>query len=106
MSVIHFVYADETFVVNDKDQFSRPKLIREYNIAYASDDWKLLGAVEFKFGNIIRHYTVDDIRNNKVPWHYKNGKQRCFFRQYDHGSQTINMSPKLIRVSVFKEIKL
>lgn len=56
----------------------------------SSDNWRLVGAVEYKtvFGNtvVVRHYTFKDIVEKKVPWKYKNGKQRCFIQDYDHGS--------------------
>lgn len=55
-----------------------------------SSDWRLVGAVEYKtvFGNtvVVRHYTFKDIVEKKVPWKYKNGKQRCYVKDYDHGS--------------------
>jgi hypothetical protein len=103
MSTIHFVFSHETFVVNQHNQFTRPKLISEYGsgIGPGSDNWKLLGAVEYKFGRIVRRYSVEDIRDKKVPWHYKNGKQRCFPLQYDYGSHSIMMMPKLLYVTVF-----
>ncbi len=97
---IHFVQAGETFVVNELNQFSRPKLIASDGIGYPSNQWLLSGAVEFRFGRPIKQYSVDDIVNKRVPWFYKNGKQRCFFTQYDHGHWTISMSPKLIDVMV------
>ncbi len=99
--MIHFVFSDETFHVNNKDQFNRPILSHFYGVGgMFSDDWKLLGAVEYRFGRICKRYSVEDIRNKNVPWFYKSGKQRCFPTQYDHGSHSIMMSPKLLDVMV------
>lgn len=69
-----------------------------------SGQWKLTGAVEvgrgFTGGRIIRVYSLDDIINNRVPWFYKNGKQRCFVQDYDHGTHRMWASPPLRSVWV------
>ncbi len=64
-----------------------------------SGKWQLTGAVElgrgFTSGRGIKAYTLDDILNNRVPWFYKNGKQRCFVQDFDHGAHRVWMSPPL-----------
>lgn len=81
----------ETYRVNDRDQ------ITSANSPTPSDSWKVLGAVEYKtvFGRSveIRHYTVADIRQGQVPWRFKNGTQRCFLIDLDHGHRRVWMSP-------------
>lgn len=58
-----------------------------------SAHWRITGAVEYRtvFGNqvICRRYSLADILAGEVPFHYKNGKQRCFITDYDHGSNRI-----------------
>ncbi len=59
-----------------------------------SGQWLLLGAVEQNnFGRITKHYTVADIRAGRVPWKFKNGKQRCFIKDLDHGTMRVWACP-------------
>lgn len=55
-----------------------------------SPNWRIDGALEFRkvFGNevISKHYSFQDILDGKVPFQYKNGRQRCFIKDYDHGA--------------------
>jgi hypothetical protein len=66
------------------------------------DSWHLCGAVEYGRGclrhTVIRQYPIWDIMGNQVPWFYKNGKQRCFVLDRDHGSRRVQMSPPLVAV--------
>lgn len=91
---IHFIFSHETYTVNDLNQFSRANW-------KPSNNWALSGAIEFKFGLVWKMYSVDDIVNKKVPWFYKSGEQRCFVVQYDHGSKSVMISPKLVDVSIY-----
>jgi len=96
---IQFVTYDETYIINDLNQFSRPKLTAQYsNVGLPSNDWAMTGAIEYKFGNVFKEYSMEDVWDKKVPWFYKNGKQRCFVVQYDHGFKTVMISPKLVDV--------
>lgn len=87
----------ETYSVDDQDRIYRTKAGGfDYDMT-PSDQWKLVGAVEYRmvFGKhvIVRQYTVADIRAGKVTWQYKNGQQRCFVVDYDHGGKRVWMSP-------------
>jgi hypothetical protein len=46
---------------------------------------------------------LEDIFENRVPWFYKNGKQRCYVLDYDHGYNRVWGSPRLLSVSVIGE---
>lgn len=58
-----------------------------------SSNWRIIGAVEYRvvFGREVIHkrYSFEDIKNKRVPWRWKNGKQRCFLMDYDHGARRI-----------------
>lgn len=102
MKIIHIITKGETFTVNEKDQIERTGR----NAVTPSDHWKLMGAVEYKFGRQCRVYTNDEIRRQEVPWKYKNGKQRCHIMDLDHGTARVWMSPGLLDVMVTEERKV
>jgi len=85
----------ETFFVNEKNQISYTT--RDGFFVKPDDTWVLLGAVEYRtvFGRwqAVRRYTVEEIRAGKVPWIWKNGEQRCFVVDCDHGTTREWMSP-------------
>ena len=92
---IYIQYPFEELTVDDQNRFARP-----YKGMGPSNDWLLTGAVEYKFGRLHKRYSVEDIRAKRVPWFYKNGKQRCFITDRDHGTDRVQMSPRLIRVDL------
>lgn len=94
MKVITIITKAKTFKVNEQDQ------ITYADWTHASDTWKLRGAMEFRFGMVAKIYTPADIREGRVPWFYKNGKQRCHIMDYDHGAYRVWMSPGLVDVMV------
>jgi|SRR5579885_957091 len=97
MKVITIITRSEIYKVNEKDQITYARW------GHASDTWRLRGAMEFRFGMTHKVYSVEDIRAGKVPWKYKNGKQRCFIMDYDHGTYRVWMSPGIIDVMVTEE---
>lgn len=97
MKIIHIITKGEMFTVNEQDQIGRPGRVTP------SDTWKLVGAVEYRFGRVSKTYTAAEVRERQVPWHYKNGKQRCYVMDYDHGTRRVWMSPGLIDVMVTDE---
>lgn len=68
-----------------------------------SGDWKLTGAVEYgrgyTAGGVVRRYTLTDVLEGKVPWFWRNGKQRCYPTDLDHGTHREWRSPELQSVS-------
>lgn len=95
MSTIHLVGRVETMIVDEQDRFVRPAIGLP-----PSGKWTMRGAVEVRFGRIIRCYTMADVREGRVPWFWKNGKQRCFVADTDHGTSRVQMSPGLRDVRV------
>lgn len=53
-----------------------------------SSSWRVLCAVTYSnHGNVTRLYTLKEICDGKeIPWAWKNGTQRTFVRDYDHGT--------------------
>lgn len=97
-AVVHFQRGDTTYYIDEQGQFFWE------NFRTPSGKWTLLEAVEFGRGalwqNVVRRFTLDDIIHNRVPWFFKNGKQRCFIKQSDHGGISVQMSPPLRSVWV------
>lgn len=76
------IYGGETWMLHLNGAIERPGLVRP-NAA----TWRVLGAVERNnFGAIVRRYTLAEVLSGGVPWKWKNGKQRTFIRDFDHGS--------------------
>jgi hypothetical protein len=84
----------DVFFVNEKDQIIRPN-----GVWPGSDDWKMAGAHEHRYvygqWRVVRTYTMAEVRDNKVPWFYKNGRQRCNVVDRDHGTLREWSSPPL-----------
>lgn len=94
MNKIHIRTMNETFFVNENNQIYRTGS----NATMPSDSWKLMGAVEYRnvFGHsIAKIHSVEEILEGKIAWHYKNGKQKTFIMDFDHGSMRVWMSPAL-----------
>ena len=61
---------------------------RPGNEVAGSAQWRIRGAVERNnFGNVTRRYSASDVLLGRVgAWHWKNGRQRTFLLDFDHGS--------------------
>lgn len=70
--------------------------------AAPSGHWVLTGAIEYGrgylSGRVVRRYSLEDVLEGRVPWFWKNGKQRCFPTDIDHGTHRVWMSPPLVSV--------
>ncbi len=69
----------------------------------ASGQWKVTGAVEYNnFGHIVARLTLADVKAacNAIDWQYKNGKQRIFLTDLDHGTHRTWGSPSHCVMSV------
>lgn len=74
-------YGGEYWKMHDSGEIERHGLVSP------SMNWRVVGAVEYtNFGRVKRRYTLEDIKNGGIPWQYKNGKQRAFVRDFDHGT--------------------
>ena len=61
-----------------------------------SGKWRVTGAVQRNnFGHAVRRYTLAQILENpaSIPWRAKNGKQRTFIIDLDHGTSREWRSP-------------
>lgn len=61
-----------------------------------SDQWRVTGAVSRNnFGGVTRRYTLAEVINDpaSIPWRWKNGAQRTFITDLDHGTHREWRSP-------------
>jgi hypothetical protein len=80
---------NEALRVDDAGRISR-------GLSGGSDSWRVLGAVtRNNFGAAVRYWTLAELLADPygVPWHFKNGKQRTFLQDFDHGSRREWRSP-------------
>ena len=54
-----------------------------------SNSWKVVGAVRLNsLGHVIEEANLDDILSGKIKeWQHKNGKQKWFIIDFDHGTK-------------------
>jgi hypothetical protein len=82
-------YGSEYWKMHDSGEIERPGLVSP------SIKWRILGAVEYtNFGKVKKIYTLDDIKKGGIQWQYKNGHQRVFVRDFDHGTMREWRHPK------------
>jgi hypothetical protein len=78
--------------------------VRTARVPIPSADWRVTGAVEYGRGYtrglIVRRYSLEDIMCGAVPWFYRNGKQRCYVVDNDHGHTRVWMCPPLRTVDI------
>ena len=59
-----------------------------------SRDWSLSHAVRFNnFGKVVEIFSLEQVLTSDIKWHYKNGKQRVYIVDCDHGTYRTWMSP-------------
>lgn len=52
-----------------------------------SGQWQLMGAIERNnFGHAVRHYTLAQLMEEPIQWTHKNGAQKVFLLDCDHGT--------------------
>lgn len=94
----------ETYSVDDMNRIYRTEAGGFSYTMLPSDDWKLIGAVEYQvvYGvyRILRDFTIEQIRAGEVPWLYQNRKQRCYLIAKDHGTTSVWMSPTPYTIGV------
>ena len=79
----HIINRGEYWKLHDNGNIERPGLFGP------SGHWSVVGAVERNnFGHVVKRYTLSEIlaEPNAIPWKFKNGKQRTFIRDFDHGT--------------------
>lgn len=83
-------YGKEYWKLHDSGYIERPGLVQP------SESWRVTGAVtRDNFGHPIRYYSLKEILEHPelIPWLHKNGKQKTFIRDHDHGSSREWHSP-------------
>jgi hypothetical protein len=77
-------------VADESGRVARPKIGMK-----PSGQWLITGAVRYNnYGHIVERFTLTDLFNSSVTsWQYKNGKQRVFLCDLDHGSPRTWMNP-------------
>ena len=89
MKIIAEIYQNGEYLpVNDKYEITRQ------GSESFSKQWELMGAVRFNnFGYVVETMPVTMLKEHIKDWQYKNGKQKWFIRDYDHGTHRIWMNP-------------
>jgi len=81
----------EYMLLHDDGTISRPAIGMK-----PSGQWLVTGAVEYNnLGGVVKRYALADILSDapRIPWQFKNGKQRVFVRDLDHGTPREWRSP-------------
>jgi hypothetical protein len=76
-------YGNEFWKMHDDGCITRPGIFDK-----PSGQWRVTGAVRLNnFGYAVEFFTLDDIKRGGIQWKHKNGAQRVFIRDFDHGSR-------------------
>ena len=83
MKTLTIRHGSEYWLLHSDGAIERPGLVRP-NAA----TWRIVGAVAYNnFGSVVRRYTLNDILSGVyIEWQFKNGHQRPFVRDFDHGT--------------------
>lgn len=85
-------HGEEHWRLHEDGAVERPGLV-----APDARSWRVVGAAtRDNFGNIVRWWSLEDILSDapSIPWRFKNGKQRTFVQDVDHGTRREWRSPK------------
>jgi hypothetical protein len=87
-------YGSEYMRANHKGQIMRSDDgFRTFSVS-PSDNWRITHAVRRNnFGNIVERFSLADIIAGGIQWKYKNGSQRVFLKDFDHGGYREWRSP-------------
>lgn len=86
-------YGSEYMTLHENGGIERN--INGFNIR-PTGQWAVTGAVTYNnFGKVVQTYTLRQILDDprSIPWKFKNGKQRTFIRDFDHGTNREWRSP-------------
>ena len=91
-SILRIFQRGDVYLVNEKDEIHGGP-----NKVTPDQSWRLVGAAEMRMVHgswrQVRRFSVADIRAGRVPWRWKNGSQRCFILDYDHGTRRMWGNP-------------
>ena len=85
-------YGSEYWRLHEDGAIERPGLVKPN-----ASTWRVLKAVEYNnFGNVVRVYPLSQILADpaSIPWQFKNGSQRTYIRDFDHGTTREWRSPR------------
>jgi len=85
-------HGSEYMEMDENGLVSRPQIKMA-----ASGQWRITGAIERNnFGHITARLTLADVKSacNSLDWQWKNGKQRIFITDLDHGTAREWRNPK------------
>jgi hypothetical protein len=75
-------HGNEFWRLHDDGCITRPGIF-----STPSGKWRVVGAVRRNnFGHIVGRFTLEDILRGGIQWKHKNGAQRVFVQDFDHGS--------------------
>ena len=85
---VKIYHGSEIFTIHENGEIEREKW-------GPSGQWVCTGAVRMNnFGRIVERFSLSDVLEKRVVFSHKNGKQRCFLTDIDHGTHRIMISPK------------
>ena len=59
-----------------------------------SDSWRVAGAVRLNnFGHVVERFTLAEVMAGGIQWQHKNGAQRVYLLDTDHGAWRMWESP-------------
>ena len=72
----------EFWKLHESGEITRPAIFNT-----PSGNWRIVGAVRRNnFGSIVETFSLADIQKGGIQWKHKNGVQRVFVRDFDHGT--------------------
>jgi len=75
-------HGSEFWHLHDNGCITRPGIF-----SIPSGQWRIVGAVRLNnFGRIVERFSLEDILRGGIQWKHKNGSQRVFVQDFDHGS--------------------
>ena len=83
---------DETWYLHHDGGIERPN-----RVAPNAATWRVAGAETLNnFGHCVRRWSLSEILADPagIPWHHKNGSQRTFVFDVDHGSNRMWGNPR------------
>lgn len=82
-------HGNEYMTLHENGEISRPEIGMK-----ASGKWLVTGAVRLNnFGRIVERFTLADILAGGIQWKHKNGQQRVYVMDLDHGTKRLWKSP-------------
>jgi len=92
MEFITVEHGDEYMKCDNEGKLFRPAITGNSG---PSGEWKITGAVRYNnFSYPVEYFDLNEVLHSNIQWHFKNGKQRVYVTDLDHGTHRVWMSPK------------